>query len=182
MRCIVVSRFSALFQRLLLLDYQIGLKFASGVGFWNVGEMDIESAIARFSVLLRTKLMGMSLQTVHELCHIRRTYIHIQNSGRAWQPSPTRRFFACSTQANICHDRNPQICLVRADTAVSPYDGICDCDGQDRHLTFTWVRNTNTKVLLDTKANCHTHITDTREERLPIEGNSVAFLRHGIHL
>ena len=170
MLCIVVSRLSSLFQRLMLLDYQIGLNFASGVGFWNVGEMDIESAIARYSVLLRTKLMGMSLQTVHELCHIRRTYIHIQNSGRAWQPSPTRNL--CLVDGSL---------FARADTAVSPYDGICDCDGQ-MDFTFTWVRNTNTKVLLDTKANCHTHITDTREERLPIEGNSVTFLRHGIHL
>jgi len=31
MLCIVVSRFSAVFQRLMLLDYQIGLNFASGV-------------------------------------------------------------------------------------------------------------------------------------------------------
>ena len=31
MLCIVVSRFSAVFQRLMLLDYQIGLDFASGV-------------------------------------------------------------------------------------------------------------------------------------------------------
>jgi hypothetical protein len=29
---IVVSRLSAVFQRLMLLDYQIGLDFASGVG------------------------------------------------------------------------------------------------------------------------------------------------------
>jgi hypothetical protein len=32
MLSIVVSRFSAIFQRLMLLDYQIGLDFASGVG------------------------------------------------------------------------------------------------------------------------------------------------------
>ena len=32
MLCIVVSRFSAVFQRLMLLDYQIGLDFASGMG------------------------------------------------------------------------------------------------------------------------------------------------------
>jgi hypothetical protein len=31
MLCIVVSRLSALFERLMLLDYQIGLDFASGV-------------------------------------------------------------------------------------------------------------------------------------------------------
>jgi hypothetical protein len=32
MRCIVVSRLSVVFQRLMLLDYQIELDFASGVG------------------------------------------------------------------------------------------------------------------------------------------------------
>ena len=32
MLCIVVSRLPALFQRLMLLDYQNGLNFASGVG------------------------------------------------------------------------------------------------------------------------------------------------------
>ena len=32
MLCIVVSRLSAVFQRLMLLDYQIGLDFAFGVG------------------------------------------------------------------------------------------------------------------------------------------------------
>jgi hypothetical protein len=31
MLCIVVSRLSAVFQRLMLLDYQIGVNFASGV-------------------------------------------------------------------------------------------------------------------------------------------------------
>jgi hypothetical protein len=32
MLCIVVSRLSAVFQRLMLLGYQIGLNFASGMG------------------------------------------------------------------------------------------------------------------------------------------------------
>lgn len=32
MLCIVVSRLSALFERLMLLDYQIGLDLASGMG------------------------------------------------------------------------------------------------------------------------------------------------------
>jgi hypothetical protein len=32
MLCIVVSRLPAVFQRLMLLDYQIELDFASGVG------------------------------------------------------------------------------------------------------------------------------------------------------
>ncbi len=32
MLCIVVSRFTAVFQRLMLLDYQIGLDFACGTG------------------------------------------------------------------------------------------------------------------------------------------------------
>jgi hypothetical protein len=39
MLCIVVSRLSALFERVMLLDYQIGLNFASGVGSWNVDKM-----------------------------------------------------------------------------------------------------------------------------------------------
>jgi hypothetical protein len=46
LQCIVVSRLPALYQRLMLLDYQIGLYFASGVESWNVGEMVIESALA----------------------------------------------------------------------------------------------------------------------------------------
>ncbi len=39
MLCIVVSCLPAVFQRLMLLDYQIGLNFASGVESWNVGSM-----------------------------------------------------------------------------------------------------------------------------------------------
>ena len=60
MLCIVVSRLPAVFQRLMLLDYQIGLNFASGVESWNVGKMNIESAIARFSLLLCTKRIAVS--------------------------------------------------------------------------------------------------------------------------
>ena len=70
---------------------------------------------------------------------------------------------------------------VRADTAVRPYADLSDCAGRVTHFTFTWARYTNTKVLLDTKANCHTQISDKREALLPTEGNSVTFLRHGIH-
>ena len=44
MLCIVVSRLPALFERLMLLDYQIGLNFASGVGSWNIGKIVSESA------------------------------------------------------------------------------------------------------------------------------------------
>jgi hypothetical protein len=46
MQCIVVSRLPALFQRLMLLDYQIGLNFASGVGSWNVASMQWKSGFA----------------------------------------------------------------------------------------------------------------------------------------
>ncbi len=46
MLCIVVSRLPALYQRLMVLDYQIGLDFASGVESWNVGKMVIESEFA----------------------------------------------------------------------------------------------------------------------------------------
>jgi len=46
MLCIVVSRLPAVFQRLMLLDYQIGLDFASGVESWNVGKMKKKSALA----------------------------------------------------------------------------------------------------------------------------------------
>ena len=72
--------------------------------------MDIESAIARFSDLFLTKLIGLAFQTAYELCHIRRTYIHIRHSGRAWQPSPTRKL----RLVDGSH-------FVRADTAVRPY-------------------------------------------------------------
>ena len=43
-----------------------------------------------------------------KLCHIRRTYIHSRHSGRAWQPSPTRRFWHPAqkrTSANIGIER-----------------------------------------------------------------------------
>jgi hypothetical protein len=46
MLCIVVSRLPALFDRLMLLDYQIGLNIASGVESWNVSKMVIESGFA----------------------------------------------------------------------------------------------------------------------------------------
>ena len=92
MLCIVVSRLPAVFQRLMVLDYQIGLNFASGVESWNVGELDIESAIARFSVLLCTTWITTAYEITAELCRIHRIYIHIRRTGRAWQPSPTRRF------------------------------------------------------------------------------------------
>ena len=98
MLCIVVSCLPALFERLMLLDYQIRLNFASGVGLQNIGETDIESATARFLVLLRTKLIGMAFQTPNELCRIRRTYIRIRHSGRALQTSTTPKF--CVQLAN----------------------------------------------------------------------------------
>ncbi len=94
MLCIVVLRSPALFERLMLVDYQIGLDFACGVEQQNIGETDIESATARFSVLLCTTRIITAYETTADLCRIRRTYIHIRHSGRAWQPSPTRRFFA----------------------------------------------------------------------------------------
>ena len=90
MQCIVVSCLSAVFQRLMLVDYQIGLNFASGVGLCNVGEMDIESAIARFSALLCARWIITAYEMTAELCRIRRTYIHNRHGGRAWQPSTTR--------------------------------------------------------------------------------------------
>ena len=107
---IVVSRLPAVFQRLMLLDYQIGLNFASGMGLQNVGEIDIESSIARFSVPLCTTWIALAHQTASELCHIRRTYIHIRHSGRAWQPSLTRKL--CLVDGSH---------YVQADTAVRPY-------------------------------------------------------------
>ena len=44
MLCIVVSCLPAVSERLMLLDYQIGLDFASGVGSWNIGKIVSESA------------------------------------------------------------------------------------------------------------------------------------------
>ena len=108
MLCIVVSCLPALFEWLMLLDYQIGLDFASGVGSWNVGELDIESAIARFSVLLCTTRIVTAYEPTYGLCRIRRAYIHIRHIGRAWQPSPTRRFWHPAqkrTSANIGIER-----------------------------------------------------------------------------
>jgi len=52
MLCIVVSRLPALFERLMLLDYQIGQNIASGVESWNVSKMVIESGFAWHSVRL----------------------------------------------------------------------------------------------------------------------------------
>ena len=101
MLCIVVSRLPALFERLMLLDYQTGLDLASGVEQQNIGQTDIESATARFSVRLCTTRMVKAYETTAELCRIRRVYIHIRHSGRAWQPSPTRRFCIQHTSENV---------------------------------------------------------------------------------
>ena len=90
MLCIVVSCLPAVSERLMLLDYQIGLNFASGVESWNVGETDIESTTARFSVLLCTTGIVTVYETTAALCRIRRAYIQICHIGRAWQPSPTQ--------------------------------------------------------------------------------------------
>ena len=46
MLCIVVSLLPALSYGLMLLDYQIRLNFASGVGSWYVGKLVSESAFA----------------------------------------------------------------------------------------------------------------------------------------
>jgi len=46
MQRIVVSRLPAVFQLLMLLDYQIELNFASGAGFENVGNMHSEPTLA----------------------------------------------------------------------------------------------------------------------------------------
>jgi hypothetical protein len=43
MQCVVVSRLPTVFPLLMLLDYQIGLDFASGAGSVNVDKMNIES-------------------------------------------------------------------------------------------------------------------------------------------
>ena len=54
--------------------------------------MDIKSATARFSVLLCTTRIVTAYEPAAVLCRIHRIYIHNRHSGRAWQPSPTRRF------------------------------------------------------------------------------------------
>ena len=110
MHRIVVSRLPALFPRLMLLDYQIGLDLASGVGSRNVGNMHSEPTLASHSTHFDSSRTRNTIHKVEALCRIRRTYIHIRHSGRAWQPSPTRRSF-CLVGANLC---------VRADTAVRP--------------------------------------------------------------
>jgi hypothetical protein len=46
MQCIVVSRLPTVFPLLMLLDYQIGLDFASGVESWNIVKMVSESGFA----------------------------------------------------------------------------------------------------------------------------------------
>ena len=46
MLCIVVSCLPALFHRLMLLDYQIGLDLASGTGSQNVGDMHRQASLA----------------------------------------------------------------------------------------------------------------------------------------
>ena len=47
------------------------------------------------------------------------TFIPVTAGGRG--SPPLRGDFASSTEANICQYRNPQICLVPAETAVRPY-------------------------------------------------------------
>ena len=56
MLCIVVSRLPAVFQRLMLLDYQIRLNFASGVELQNVGQMKSETALGLHLVRLQSEL------------------------------------------------------------------------------------------------------------------------------
>ena len=93
MLCIVVSRLSAHFQRLMLLDYQIRLNFASGVGSGNVGGIIKESTLGPRLVRFYSEWTRTMYSISGALCRIRRVYIHIRHSGRAWQPSPTRRFW-----------------------------------------------------------------------------------------
>ena len=92
----------------MLLDYQIELNFASGVEQQNIGDTDIESTTARFSVLLSTTRIVTAYEPTDGLCRIRRAYIHKCHGGRAWQPSPTRRFWHPAqkrTSANIGLER-----------------------------------------------------------------------------
>ena len=93
MLCIVVSCLPTVFQRLMLLDYQIRLNFASGVGSGNVGGIIKESTLGPRLVRFYSEWTRTMYSISGALCRIRRTYIHIRNSGRAWQPSPTRRIW-----------------------------------------------------------------------------------------
>ena len=94
----------------MLLDYQIGLNFAPGVGSLNAQDMTHESALGTHLNLFYSELTRANYYIIDALCRIRRTYIHIRNSGRAWQPSPTRNL--CLVEGSL---------FVRADTAVRPY-------------------------------------------------------------
>jgi hypothetical protein len=76
----------------MFLDYQIGLNFASGVESPNAHYMTHESALGTHLNLFYSEWTRANYYIIDALCRIRRTYIHIRNSGRAWQPSPTRRF------------------------------------------------------------------------------------------
>ncbi len=55
MQCIVVPRLPALFEQLVISDYQIGLDFASGVGSWNIGKMVSESEIGTHFLRLHSE-------------------------------------------------------------------------------------------------------------------------------
>ena len=88
MLCIVVSRLPALSQRLMLSDYQIGLDFASGVGLWNVGEMQSEAPLASHSASGDSYRTRITDQTTDTLCRIRRTYINPTPVGAGFHACP----------------------------------------------------------------------------------------------
>ena len=86
MQCIVVSRLPALFQRLMLLDYQIGLIFAFGVGLQNVGEVHIgASSACKMANHYKKRIVPMD-QMRDSLFRICPTYISVETGGRGSPP------------------------------------------------------------------------------------------------
>ena len=86
MRCIVVSGLPALFQRPMLIGYQIGVDFAFGMVLKNVGEVHSGASSACKMEPLDTKRTVPTDQMRYSLFRIRPTYISVGTGGRGSPP------------------------------------------------------------------------------------------------
>ena len=73
MLCIVVSRLPAVFQRLMLVEYQIGLNFAPGMGLQDVDDAHIDATKIGKTPHLYSECTDILHQKHIRLYRIRRT-------------------------------------------------------------------------------------------------------------
>ena len=94
---IVVSRYQSVFQRLMLLDYQIRLDLASRVVLMDIGEWVIRWVFVRkmeHSGQSVSSLYGYRTSSAFCKCVILSIVHKAFLCGRAWQPAPTQKFEA----------------------------------------------------------------------------------------